>query len=141
MEYDVVCLSHLRWDFVFQRPQHLMTRCARRHRVFFVERPLFDTAEPRLDVYQRDGVRVVVPHLPTGDDRRADEATGPLLDDLLGHEGSRPYVVWCYGVARSGLRAISPPIAAVYDCVVKSAHSRSGALVSHKKVRGTPLPR
>jgi hypothetical protein len=29
---DVVALSHLRWDFVFQRPQHLLTRCARRHR-------------------------------------------------------------------------------------------------------------
>lgn len=25
-EYDIVCLSHLRWNFVFQRPQHLLTR-------------------------------------------------------------------------------------------------------------------
>jgi len=22
--YDLICFSHLRWDFVFQRPQHLM---------------------------------------------------------------------------------------------------------------------
>jgi UDP-galactopyranose mutase len=94
VEYDVVCLSHLRWDFVFQRPQHLMTRCARRHGVFFVERPLFDTAEPRLDVYERDGVRVVVPHLPSGDDGRAAEVTGALVNDLLEREGSRPYVAW-----------------------------------------------
>lgn len=21
--YDLLCLSHLRWDFVYQRPQHL----------------------------------------------------------------------------------------------------------------------
>ena len=31
---DLVCFSHLRWDFVYQRPQHLLTRCARDRRVF-----------------------------------------------------------------------------------------------------------
>ena len=38
---DLVVLSHLRWDFVFQRPQHLMTRAARQRRTFFVEEPIF----------------------------------------------------------------------------------------------------
>jgi len=37
---DLVCLSHLRWDFVFQRPQHLMTRWAKHARVFYVEEPI-----------------------------------------------------------------------------------------------------
>jgi ribonuclease BN (tRNA processing enzyme) len=37
---DLVCLSHLRWDFVYQRPQHLLSRCARERRVFFVEAPI-----------------------------------------------------------------------------------------------------
>ena len=32
---DLVCFSHLRWDFVFQRPQHLLTRFARMGRVFY----------------------------------------------------------------------------------------------------------
>ncbi|MDQ2746189.1 MAG: glycosyltransferase family 1 protein, partial [Acidobacteriota bacterium] len=32
--YDLVCLSHLRWDFVYQRPQHLMSRFAGQRRVF-----------------------------------------------------------------------------------------------------------
>ena len=42
-------MSHLRWDFVFQRPQHLLTRCARERRVFFVEEPIVRraTAAPR----------------------------------------------------------------------------------------------
>ena len=39
---DLICLSHLRWNFVFQRPQHLMSRFARDRRVFFVEEPVFD---------------------------------------------------------------------------------------------------
>ena len=36
---DLVVFSHLRWDFVWQRPQHLITRLARHRRVFFVEEP------------------------------------------------------------------------------------------------------
>ena len=27
----LICFSHLRWHFVYQRPQHLMTRFARDH--------------------------------------------------------------------------------------------------------------
>src|SRR5918993_979707 len=40
----LVCLSHLRWDFVFQRPQHLMTRAARDFDVLFFEEPVDDSA-------------------------------------------------------------------------------------------------
>ena len=38
--FAVVCLSHLRWDFVWQRPQHLLSRFARERQVFFFEEPL-----------------------------------------------------------------------------------------------------
>lgn len=31
--------SHLSWDFVFQRPQQLMSRLARHYRIFFIEEP------------------------------------------------------------------------------------------------------
>ena len=31
----LICFSHLRWDFVFQRPQHLMTRFAASRRVIY----------------------------------------------------------------------------------------------------------
>src|SRR5215212_4939904 len=64
--FDLVCLSHLRWDFVYQRPQHLLSRCARDRRVFFVEEPIFDAGGLRIELIRRDGVTVVVPHLPEG---------------------------------------------------------------------------
>ncbi len=38
---DLVCFSHLRWDFVYQRPQHLMSRFAKQFRVFFIEEPVY----------------------------------------------------------------------------------------------------
>ena len=41
----VVCFSHLRWDFVYQRPQHLLSRFAKHSPLFFVEEPLFDDSQ------------------------------------------------------------------------------------------------
>src|SRR4051794_26485528 len=65
---DLVCFSHLRWDFVLQRPQHLLGRCARGRRVFFFEEPVVDgDGRVWLDVATREcGVTVAVPHLPEG---------------------------------------------------------------------------
>src|SRR5690349_16108330 len=67
---DLVCFSHLRWGFVFQRPQHLMSRFARRRRVFFIEEPIREhTAVPslRLQVCEKTSVCVVTPLLPHGE--------------------------------------------------------------------------
>src|SRR5688572_10321059 len=62
---DLVCLGHVRWQSAFRRPQHLMTRYAKNRRVFFVEEPIVDDLpETRITVDVRDGVHVVVPHLP-----------------------------------------------------------------------------
>ena len=36
----LLCLSHLRWSFVYQRPQHLMSRFARDFNVLFAEEPI-----------------------------------------------------------------------------------------------------
>ena len=65
---DLVCLSHLRWNFVYQRPQHLLSRCAQKQRVLFIEEPIFGPYPAgRLDVsMDESGVWVVVPHLVGG---------------------------------------------------------------------------
>src|SRR5919198_643724 len=63
---DLLCLCHLRWDVACQRPHHLMRRCARQRRTFFIEEPVFtDESIPRLDCrIDENGVRVVVPRVP-----------------------------------------------------------------------------
>ena len=38
----LICFSHLRWDFVYQRPQHLMTRAAHDFDVIYFEEPVFE---------------------------------------------------------------------------------------------------
>jgi hypothetical protein len=65
-ERTLICFSHLRWRFVYQRPQHLMTRFAQAMRVFYVEEPIVsEDLEPRLDVSENSSdVKVVAPRLP-----------------------------------------------------------------------------
>ena len=62
---NLMCFSHLRWDFVFQRPQHLMSRFGKDMNVYFFEEPLFDSdQEDYLDFsVKRENLRVVTPHL------------------------------------------------------------------------------
>ena len=128
---DLVCFSHLRWDFVFQRPQHLLTRCARERRVFFVEEPIFGNGSMRLEMREADaGVRVVVPHLPEG--LRSEVAINAVMREMLGqmflqHEiGS--YVFWYYTPMALKFTDHFKPVASVYDCMdelsaFKGAHS------------------
>ena len=46
--FDLVVVSHLRWNFVWQRPQQLLSRLAKTHRILFIEEPEFapEGAEP-----------------------------------------------------------------------------------------------
>src|SRR5262245_35498545 len=83
---DIVCLSHLRWGFVYQRPQHLMSRFGRTRRVIFCEEPLFgETANPRLELTPvAEGVFAARPRLPGGlEPETVDIAQRLLLHGLL----------------------------------------------------------
>src|SRR4028118_1643899 len=88
-ELDLICFSHLRWNFVFQRPQHLLTRCALGRRVFFFEEPMFDAEMPRLDcTADVSGVIVAVPHLPPSlSPAQVIDAQRALVDGLIAAEG------------------------------------------------------
>ncbi|HET9227027.1 MAG TPA: glycosyltransferase family 1 protein [Thermoanaerobaculia bacterium] len=116
---DLICLSHLRWDFVWQRPQHLMSRFARDRRVFFVEEPVWEDTEPRLDVSERkNGVKVAVPRLPHGlTPEQSDAAQGELLRQLLEEHEVADYVLWYYTPMALPVAEGLEPLAVVYDCM------------------------
>jgi UDP-galactopyranose mutase len=116
---DLVCLSHLRWDFVYQRPQHLFSRCAKERRVFFIEEPVFDDGPIRVDVSQReDGLHVVVPHLTheTGDAMR-DAVLQELIDGLFKDYRIREHILWYYTPMAMSFTRHLAPVAVVYDCM------------------------
>lgn len=116
---DLVCLSHLRWDFVWQRPQHLMSRFARDRRVFFVEEPIREDAEPGMEVSERKGgVMVAVPHLPHGlSPAQAEAAQAELLRGLLEEHEVAEYVLWYYTPMAVPFAEGLEPLAVVYDCM------------------------
>ena len=133
---DLVCFSHLRWDFVFQRPQHLLTRCARDRRVFFIEEPIYGNGSMRLDVRETEsGVHVVVPQLPDG--LRSEIAINAVMKEMtrqlfLDHQIDK-YVFWYYTPMALTFTDHFNPIASVYDCMdelsaFKGAHSQLPAL-------------
>jgi len=95
---DLVCFSHLRWDFVYQRPNHLMARAARDRRVYFVEEPLIEPAPTsHLRLVDRDGVTVATPVLPADpfpEDPLA--VLRALSDHLVRSQRIEAPVVWYY---------------------------------------------
>jgi len=50
--YDMVVFCHLRWGFVYQRPQHIISRIAKDKKVLLIEEPWLrdDTRESRLEI-------------------------------------------------------------------------------------------
>jgi UDP-galactopyranose mutase len=118
-EYDLICLSHLRWNFVFQRPQHLMTRCARERRVFFFEEPIFDASGgATLQLEQDGGVTVATPHLPPGmPEAEAIAAQRHLLDGLIADRQITTYVVWYYTPMALAFSEHLQPQYVVFDCM------------------------
>jgi glycosyltransferase involved in cell wall biosynthesis len=116
---DVICFSHLRWDFVFQRPQHLMTRCARDRRVFFFEEPLFEPGvSPHLQIETHGSVSVVVPHMPEGSGaENGVSVLRGLLDELMRAMQLREYVLWYYTPMALAFTDHLSPLAIIYDCM------------------------
>jgi glycosyltransferase involved in cell wall biosynthesis len=118
--YDVICFSHLRWNFVFQRPQHLLSRCAKKHRVFYVEEPTIADGPPRLEMLQdpTHRVHVVVPRLPAGLSEQQQEAEqARLVADLCAEHAIEDYVAWFYTPMALPVASLLRPRARIYDCM------------------------
>lgn len=117
----LVVFSHLRWGFVYQRPQHLMSRLAGRWRVLFVEEPLRCEGPARLEVREiGPALTVLVPHTPLPaagfhDDQLA--LLQPLLADHLRAHKLQVDVAWLYTPMALPLVQAVRPACVVYDCM------------------------
>lgn len=120
-ESDLVCFSHLRWGFVFQRPNHLMVRFSKRRRTFFVEEPrASDQLElPMMEVEeQADGPFVCTPWLPSRlSGHAAEQVTAALVRDLIDDYEIRAQVLWFYTPMALPLAEGIAAQLVVYDCM------------------------
>ncbi len=119
---QLICFSHLRWDFVLQRPQHLLTRFAATYDVVYWEEPVYDSLRPRLETVMRDGIIVAVPHLVAGmSDEVARTALVELLDLLVAQRG--PVAVrWYYTPMMLAFSRQLKAACTVYDCMDELAN-------------------
>jgi UDP-galactopyranose mutase len=117
---DIVCFSHLRWNFVFQRPQHLLSRAAKTQRVFFVEEPVYTDGDNSYLDYSNPvpGVSVVVPRLPHGMSHKDAIATQRrLVNELLVDAEINDFILWYYTPMALAFSSHLKPAVTVYDCM------------------------
>lgn len=110
--YTMVVFSHLRWGFVYQRPQHIISRMARRYKILFVEEPIGFTEDEEnefdLEIVQ-DNLHVLKPKV------RDISSIGELLKPLL--KDNRLEIGWFYSAAFSPLLSHFKFETVVYDCM------------------------
>ena len=115
---DLICFSHLRWDFVYQRPQHLMSRCARERRVFFIEEAQVSDGPARMEVKEdSSGVLVVKPFLPSGLNQEEIETAMQELVDRFFAEEIKEYILWYYTPMALNFSRHLRPALTIYDCM------------------------
>lgn len=114
------CLSHLRWNFVFQRPQHILTRAARTHRVFYFEEPVYEAVKkPFMRATEPvANVRVLVPVLPEGTSAPdAIDMQRSLVDHALASAQYDQLILWYYTPMALPFTDHVESDICVYDCM------------------------
>ena len=118
ISFDLVCFSHLRWDFVYQRPQHLLSRFAYNHRVLYIQESIYNDKQDgyTLEV-SKENVSVVTMHL--FNDSKADRVIRQekLLKKILAENNFKQYIFWYYTPMAFEFSKYFQPQAVVYDCM------------------------
>ncbi len=116
----LLCLSHLRWDFVYQRPQHLLTRFSEIFSTYFLEEPMHDAEEEAyLHISKRlPNLWVVVPHIQAGLSKAAEKLVmKQLMEKFMEKEDGEDFLFWYYTpMALSFTEQLNPALI-VYDCM------------------------
>src|SRR4026208_1455621 len=115
---DLLCFSHLRWNFVYQRPQHLMSRFAKERRVFFFEEPIYDAPSQYNEIFEdpETNVCVVTPHI-TSDNQNNNEALRHLLQIFMASMNIKEHVAWYYTPLSLAFSDHLRSELVVYDCM------------------------
>jgi hypothetical protein len=117
---NLLCFSHLRWDFLLQRPQHLLLRFADDINVYFVENPVFDAKDKSYFFFgtRSETLWKMVPHLRPG--LSSDEITKcmiQLIDEFLTNADLDNWTFWYYTSSALALTKKYKPCLTIFDCM------------------------
>ena len=116
----IIVFSHLRWNFVYQRPQHLLSRLAKHYQVIFMEEPVPNGHDFLEHLTPAPNIEVLRPHVASSVPGFHDDHLPVLqgqLADFLRERGIEDYLVWFYTPMALPLAAELAPRAVVYDCM------------------------
>ena len=116
----LLCLSHLRWNFVFQRPQHLLTCASKTHAVLYFEEPVYEgVAKPFMRATDAaPSIRVLTPVLPEGTSAGdAVDMQRVLVDCALASVQYENLVLWYYTPMALPFTDHIDADVCVYDCM------------------------
>jgi hypothetical protein len=115
---NLLCFSHLRWDFVYQRPQHLMSRFSNQYTVYFIEEPRYYTAADNFLIERtNENVIVVKPFLNENDHSSHTERLKCIINIFLNEQKIENFISWYYSPMALLFTAHLHPRLIVYDCM------------------------
>lgn len=114
----ILCFSHLRWNFVYQRPQHLLVRCSRDYKIYFIEEPVYNNEEDGIFLVKaQENITVVKPTLNAKDFSDHKERQKKILDLLISELSIDKYICWYYAPMALQFSAHLKPLLTIYDCM------------------------
>ncbi len=118
---NIICFSHLRWDFVFQRPQHLLTRFSKTAIIYYIEEPIFDENIEQATysiTKKNENIVGLVPVLPSGfSETQISLVQRSLLQNFLKDQNIRKYAFWYYTPMALDFSDGFDPEIIIYDCM------------------------
>lgn len=119
-ENILVCFSHLRWNFVHQRPQHLLTLASAQQRVVYFEEPLFqELPQPLMRTsVASENILIVTPVLPLGTSAaKADAVQRRFVQQTIASMPHSRLIAWYYTPMALRFTEFLDPDICVYDCM------------------------
>jgi UDP-galactopyranose mutase len=116
---DLLCFSHLRWGFVFQRPNHLLSRFSKHQRVFFIEEPIFHDGEDKLHIENyNENLYVVTPHMQhRANGKDVIKQQQKMISSLILQMQVKRYYSWYYTPMALPFTGHLNPELVIYDCM------------------------
>lgn len=116
---QLICFSHLRWNFVYQRPQHLLSRFVPDYQVYFMEEPLpTDDPDDHYDAeVTKEGVTVIVPRLSNAVSGNHNDRLRALINRIFAGYRIEDFIAWYYTpMALPFTRQLAPAVT-VFDAM------------------------
>lgn len=115
----IIVFCHLRWDFVFQRPQHLLSQLAQNYNIIVVEEPFYHAGKSFLKTYSPvANITICQPHTPIRAGGFHDDQL-PELESLLAELTPADVhpIAWFYTPMALPLLKNLHAEMVVYDCM------------------------